>query len=310
MNKTLSLLLVLLIFVAGAFAQKSSDAQADLRSLVETERAFSRTAADKGIRDSFLAYLADDGVLFRPKPVNGKQFLTGRPARPGLLSWEPSFAFVARAGDMGYDTGPWEFREKGPEDKPVAYGYFVTVWKKQADGTWKFVVDIGTSNPQPTQKAAAWQPPANDGKKEKAFKKVNVEAEQTALLNLDADFSKAAVAQGLTSAYLSYIADDVRLYREGAFPAVGREAARLALAEKQGVMNWQPTKADVSRSGDLGYTYGLYDFKGGNAAENGNYLRIWRRQANGKWKVVLDLLNPIEPEKRSRLKGGSLDERS
>ena len=301
MNKTLSLLLVLIVAATGIFAQKESETQSELRSLVETERAFSKTAAAKGIRDSFLAFLADDGVLFRPKPVNGKQFLRGRPARPGLLSWEPIFAFVSRAGDMGYDTGPWEFREKGPEDKPVAYGYFVTVWKKQADGTWKFVVDLGTSNPQPTQTAAAaWQFPANDGKKEKkAVKKVNVETERAALLSLDSEFSKASVAQGITSAYLSYIADDVRLYREGAFPVTGKEAVRAALSEKQGVMNWQPTKADVSGSGDLGYTYGLYDFKGGSGSENGNYLRIWRRQANGKWKVVLDLLNPIEPEKRS-----------
>ncbi len=299
MKKTLSLLLALFVLAAGSFAQKtSSDAHAvDLRSLVETERAFSRTAADKGIRDSFLAYLADDGVLFRPKPVNGKQYLSGRPARPGLLSWEPTFAYVARAGDMGYDTGPWEFREKGPEDKPAGYGYFVTVWKKQQDGTWKFVVDIGTSNPQPTQAQASWQPPANDEKKEK-IKKVKVEKEKASLLDLDSEFSKASVAQGIANAYLSYMADDIRLYREGAFPAVGREAARNALSARQGVMNWQPSKADVSKSGDLGYTYGVYDFKGdgadGKAAEHGNYLRIWRKQENGKWKVALDLLNPIE----------------
>lgn len=297
MKKTLSLLLVLLVVATGICAQKTPDAQSDLRALVETERAFSRTAVAEGIRDSFLAYLADDGILFRPKPVNGKQWLSGRPARPGLLTWEPIFAYVSRAGDMGYDTGPWEFRAKGPEDKPAAYGYFVTVWKKQADGSWKFVVDLGTNNPQPVQAPTPWQPPAVSEGKKKEGKKVNVETEQTALFNLDRDFSREAVAQGIVNAYLSYIADDVRLYREGAFPVIGREAARSTLSQKQGVMNWQPTKAAVSRSGDLGYTYGLYDFKGadGKAAENGNYLRIWRKQANGKWKVVLDLLNPIEP---------------
>jgi ketosteroid isomerase-like protein len=299
MKKTLSLLLVLLVVATGICAQKTSDAHADLLSLVETERAFSRTAADKGIRDSFIAYLADDGVLFRPKPVNGKQFLSGRPARPGLLSWEPIFAYVARAGDMGYDTGPWEFRPKGADDKPAGYGYFVTVWKKQADGTWKFVVDIGTSNPQPTQAHAPWQPPSTDESQKKEKKSINVETEQAALLNLDREFSRDSVAKGITNAYLSYIADDIRFYREGAFPITGREAVRAALSAKQGVMNWQPTKADVSRSGDLGYTYGVYDFKGSGAdgktvAENGNYLRIWRRQANGKWRVALDLLNPIE----------------
>ncbi|MGB7926178.1 MAG: nuclear transport factor 2 family protein [Pyrinomonadaceae bacterium] len=298
MKKTVSLLLISLMLAAGSVAQKA-DSQSDLRSLVETERAFARTAAEKGIRDSFLAYLADDGVLFRPQPVNGKQWMSARPARPGLLIWEPTFAYVSRAGDLGYDTGPWEFKEKGPDDKPIGYGYFVTVWKKQRDGTWKFIVDIGTSNPAPTRAETGWQPPANDGKKPKTAKKVNVEAEQSALLNLDREFSKASVARGIVDAYLSYIDDDVRFYRDGAFPVIGRAATRAALSERQGVMNWQPVKAGVAISGDLGYTYGTYDFKGsgapGTEAENGGYARVWRRDANGKWKVVLDILNPAPP---------------
>jgi ketosteroid isomerase-like protein len=299
MKKTLPLLLILLMLAAGGFAQKE-DEQSELRAMVETERAFARMAAEKGVRDSFLAYLADDGVLFRPHPVNGKQYMSARPARPGLLSWEPSFAFVSQAGDLGYDTGPWEFREKGPDDKPAGHGYFVTVWKKQPDGTWKFVVDLGTSNPPPTAPAPTWQPPTGEGKKEKSAKKVNVETEQASLLNLDREFSKASVAKGLVDTYLSYIDNDVRFYREGAFPVVGKEATRSALSAKQGVMNWQPAKAGVSVSGDLGYTYGTYDFKGISAdgkaaAENGGYARVWRKQANGKWKVVLDILNPAPP---------------
>jgi len=297
MMKTLSLLLILLMLAAGSFAHRA-DAQSDLLSLVETERAFARTAATKGIRDSFLAYLADDGVLFRPLPVNGKQWMSARPARPGLLKWEPTFAYVSRAGDLGYDTGPWEFREKGPDDKPIGHGYFVTVWKKQPDGTWKFVIDIGTSNPPPASAHQSWQPPAGDGKKEKAAKKVNVEAEQTDLLNLDREFSKDSVAKGIVDAYLSYISDDVRFYRDGTFPVMGKEATRVALASKQGVLNWQPLKAGVSVSGDLGYTYGTYDFKGSSAEDkepgNGGYARIWKK-AHGKWKVVLDILNPAPP---------------
>jgi ketosteroid isomerase-like protein len=305
MKKALSLLLILVVLAAGGFAQKKEvDVQSELRSLVETERAFARTATTRGIRDSFLAYLADDGILFRPKPVNGKQWMRARPARPGLLTWQPIYADVASAGDLGYTTGPWEFREKGPEDKPVAFGNFVTLWKKQMDGTWKFVVDLGISNPQPAGASAPWQPPANNLKsKGKSAHKANVESERASLLSTDREFSKASVAQGMVNAFLSYMADDVRLYRNDSFPFVGKEAARAALAERQGVLNWEPTKAEVSQSGDLAYTYGTYDFKGSgsddHAAENGNYLRIWKRQANGKWKVVLDLLDPIPPPKSS-----------
>jgi len=67
-------------------------------------------------------FLADDGIIFQPGPVNGKKFWGERPARKGLLSWEPVFADVSRAGDLGYTTGPWEFRPNGREDQPVAFG--------------------------------------------------------------------------------------------------------------------------------------------------------------------------------------------
>jgi ketosteroid isomerase-like protein len=54
--------------------------------------------------------------------------------------------------------------------------------------------------------------------------------------------------------------------------------------------------ADISRSGDLGYTYGMYDLKasgGDQKLEHGNYVRVWKRQTNGRWKVVIDILNPM-----------------
>ncbi len=303
MKKALSLSLILGMLAAGGFAQKV-DVQSELRSLVETERAFSKTSEAKGIRDSFLAYLADDGILFRPKPVNGKQWMREHPARPGLLTWQPVFADVSRAGDLGYTTGPWEFREKGPGDKPAAYGHFVTIWKKQTDGTWKFVLDLGVSHPQPVGGAAAWQPsPPAKSKNKKGAHKANLGSERASLLSMDREFSKASVAQGMVDAFLSYMADDVRLYRMEAFPFVGKEAARAALTERQGVLNWEPARAEVSQSGDLAYTYGTYDFKGsganGNVVENGNYVRIWKKQGGGKWKLVLDLLNPIPPPKTS-----------
>ena len=83
-----------------------------------------------------------------------------------------------------------------------------------------------------------------------------------------------------------------------AFPVIGKEGIRTALAAQTGMLTWQTTKTEVSRSGDLGYTYGTYDLKAGidgKLVESGNYMRIWKKQLNGKWRIVLDLLNPIPP---------------
>jgi ketosteroid isomerase-like protein len=88
--------------------------------------------------------------------------------------------------------------------------------------------------------------------------------------------------------------------RDASFPVVGREASVAALSARPGGLVWRPTFADVSRSGDLGYAYGTYDFRpsGANAGltAQGNYVRIWKKR-EGTWRVVLDLLNPVPPAK-------------
>src|SRR4051794_38996075 len=82
------------------------DRQAALDSLVAAEKAFARTAAEKGTRDAFLAFLADDGLMFQPDPVNGKESWRARPAPPGFLSWYPVHSEGSLAGGPGFHTRP------------------------------------------------------------------------------------------------------------------------------------------------------------------------------------------------------------
>src|SRR5206468_7970386 len=117
-----------------------------LSSLVEAERAFARASVARGTRAAFLENLADNSIIFHPHPVDGKKWWNAQPVRPGVLTWQPIFADVSRAGDLGYTTGPWEFRPNGPDDRPVAFGQYFTIWKKQRDGSWKAVLDRGVSS--------------------------------------------------------------------------------------------------------------------------------------------------------------------
>lgn len=292
MMKKLMLLLMLFAFAVGGAAQKSASLAPDLQAMVETERAFAHTATEKGIRDSFLAYIADDGILFRPTAVNGKQFLEKQQPRPGYLTWQPAYADIAGAGDMGMTTGPWQFRAKGAEDKPAAFGNFMTVWRKQADGSWKFAIDFGISYEQPNE-VAAWQLPAKFNRN-KTEAKGDVVKEQAALLALEGKFSEAARVNGFAKAFINYAADDVRVLREGMLPLVGFREASAALALKTGTrpVTWQPIKAEVASSGDFGFTYGGYQLKGKSdteAAEQGNYVRVWKKMG-GKWRVIMDVM--------------------
>jgi ketosteroid isomerase-like protein len=301
MRNLLFPLLMVCAFLAPAAAQKQ-DRINDLKSLVETERAFSRTSAEKGIRESFAEFIAADGILFRPTAVFGKKWMQAHPLPPStarpLLSWQPIFAAVSLAGDLGYTTGPWEFKQDIKDAKPSAFGNFMTVWKKQADGNWKFALDLGISNPEPKTTTPRWEPD-NIQPVTRSFKRIDPEAARTALLNVDRDFSKASADQGPREAFLLYAAKDVRLFRNDHFPFVGKMAAADALVPITAEWTWTPSFAGVSVSGDLGYSYGIYELRdksgAGSVSERGNYARVWKK-VNGEWKLVVDVADPLPPE--------------
>ncbi|MCA1850656.1 MAG: nuclear transport factor 2 family protein, partial [Acidobacteria bacterium] len=89
--------------------------------------------------------------------------------------------------------------------------------------------------------------------------------------------------------------EDARLHRNGIFPITGKREISAYLKGKTMTVTGTTIKADVARSGDLGYTYGSYELKDGATNEKGYYVRVWKF-AGGKWRVVLDTANPIPPE--------------
>lgn len=118
------------------------------------------------------------------------------------------------------------------------------------------------------------------------------------LIQLEADFMKAAAEKG-SKGYMSYYADDgVEVPNNAAIIQGKANIAKTMsfLDDKNNHLAWTPVGADMSSSGDLGYTYGTYEFhaqdKDGKAiVEHGHYTSIWKRQHDGNWKVVLDMGN-------------------
>lgn len=76
--KNLIRLTALLMFVSPGWTQKADERPA-LESIVNTERAFAKTSEEKGTREAFMAFIADDRILFRPTAVMGKQWMTEHP---------------------------------------------------------------------------------------------------------------------------------------------------------------------------------------------------------------------------------------
>jgi len=289
-------LFVFLFLPITMFGQKSSESSSPLKEMVATEQAFSKTAEVKNARDAFMEFIADDGLLFRPRAVNGKKWMNEHPVPPSdkrpLLAWQPAFAGIADSGDLGFTTGPWEFKEDIKDAKPAGYGHFVTLWKKQNDGSWKFVVDLGISHPQSGGPLTIWQP--ENQTKPKSNKTVDVTKATSVLIERDRSYATEA-SKSHSTAFLNYAATDARLYLPDKLPFIGRELSAGVLP-KSGI-KYDAISGDVSHSGDLGYTHGTYEKLGAEdptkIVERGNYVRIWKKQ-NGNWQIVLDVTNPVK----------------
>jgi ketosteroid isomerase-like protein len=271
-----------------------------LTAMVATERAFSRMSEEKGTREAFVAFIAEDGILFRPRAVLGKKWINEHPpaantTRP-LLVWEPIFAGISRAGDLGYSTGPWRRKNDIKDAKFSAFGNFMTVWKKQPDGQWRFVVDLGISNPEPkTSALLSYGEPASG-----RFTR-NPSKGRAQLLNTEREFASVSTERGSVEGFLSYAARDVRVLRNQSPPFIGRKLAVGAMKPLSIVCSWTTQFADVSKSGDLGYSYGLYEMRdqtNNSVAETGNYLHVWKR-VKGAWKLIIDVTDPLPQEKKS-----------
>lgn len=272
-----------------------------LASLIAAEYAFAEAAPRLGVRDAFLAFLADDAILFRPRPVRGRDWFQSRPPRPGLLTWYPCFARLSRAGDLGLSTGPWEFRPNSLDEEPIAHGYFTSIWRAQADGGWKVEIDCGIGCPAPTGPIAPLRPDgAPSGAIESAVDAavvVDLDRVCAELLAVDRDFAQAAHIDLVAAYDRAIIGDEGRVYRDDARPFVGRESIRTGVGALTGSIVWRAEGARISRSGDLGYVYGFAQHtpSHGGLVES-CYLRVWQRVA-GEWRLLIDVDNPIPPER-------------
>lgn len=118
------------------------------------------------------------------------------------------------------------------------------------------------------------------------------------LMTADRAFA-ADVARGGSTAWASWFAPDGAMIQPGVGEISGRNAieARMASLDSPAVsLRWEPRRADIAASGDLGWTTGSWVSEApGPIRSEGLYVSIWRKQADGSWKVVMDLGNPVEP---------------
>ncbi|MBI4905695.1 MAG: DUF4440 domain-containing protein [Acidobacteria bacterium] len=142
--------LPLMLLGGAASAAPTKKQKTAIAEIQQADLAFCEATKQRGL-DGWMSYFADEAVAFPP----GKPTITGREnlranysrmfSQPGFsLIWRPVKADAAASGDMGYTIGTAEFSRRGDDGKIVTQPTkYLTVWKKQPDGSWKVVADLG-----------------------------------------------------------------------------------------------------------------------------------------------------------------------
>lgn len=273
-----------------ASAGSASDAAAQI---ARTELAFAKMATDSAMVPAFLRYLHDDAAVFRPKPLNGKRWYGSRPNSPASLKWWPTHVEAASSGDLGVSTGPYEFRSDHSDTVPTYYGHFVSIWKKQPNGEFLVMADLGIGHDKPDSVTHELDKGVVDptAKQPNSPKAVTLAAAESTLTAMSS-------SSGARAGFEAYFDENARVYRDGHLPYVGKKAGEAVFADSLELSTYHTTYSDLSKDNDFGYTYGVTRHwqKGRtpDTATSTSDLRVWRRNALGDWKIVLEIALPIE----------------
>jgi ketosteroid isomerase-like protein len=272
----------------------ATDRTAELERVVASERAFAARAQVVNARQAFVEYFAPDAIFFAPYAA---------PAFPRLresadwgvnIQWRPAAAAISGAGDMGYTTGPSEYRPSA-DAAPTGFGHYTSVWQRQPDGRYLVVIDVGIDHPAPPARIPDWSAPPKPPAAAPALDAAQRRAALEELRRLDAQIG-AAAQDDVRKSFARVLADDARLHRGGRLPVVGRSEVLADLDAEIGAYGWTPEAAAVAESGDFGFVYGRGRWGRARTVETGDlaYLNVWQRRA-GEWRLIVHVSRPVAP---------------
>jgi hypothetical protein len=269
----LALIVTASVIVGAAFRQ---DAQS-LQRMVATERAFAAATAEVGIRDGFLSFFAEDAVKIRPgKPPTlspARDALAAEPMQQlpvnNRLIWEPFTGQISSDGTLGWLTGGYVMLNVARREV-TAQGAYFSVWKRQANNTFRVWLDEGITLPKIWQDAAPFRvaPDPDPGTAGTAGEAL-------------ASVESSICAGG--DAWRTRLAENVRLHVDGLMPIAGREAV-LASPRAVSARTCTVVRTEAAASGDLAITIGGFDDTGRKMS--GTWVRVWKRDVSSRWRIV------------------------
>ena len=272
-----------LLFSFSTFAQDPKQKE-NLQKIIEIEKAFAQTSIDKGTKNAFLEFLSIESIIFdKSMPVNGLEYWQKLDFK-GVITWQPIIAEIAGSSDLGYTVGNYQFHNTTAEEKPSSFGSFVTLWKKQADNSWKVAIDMGIPHDEVIENTANIRE-IYPVFKPYELKNQMVLAERMVFMN---DHFYWKNAKNSLNPFEPHLAQNVRIYRRNLKPIIGKENAKVFLKKTYNKnLVYTGLKAISSNAGDLVCVYGV--ISGGG--KSGTYLRIYKQEAKDAWKIVVEMVD-------------------
>jgi ketosteroid isomerase-like protein len=279
--------IILAATLAACATTQGASTSVTVAQVIAAERAFAVRAHEIGWIPAFCEFSATDAQLV------GRAGLT--PAHERMcalpddgernLYWAPSYAGIASSGDLGFTTGP----ASTDAARTPTIQYF-TVWRRQADGGWKWIYDGGPGRieaPGPYlaegAEAPILPPAPGVGSAGLAMAQVNT---------IEAGANTA-------TALRRYLAPGAHVYRASRARAYGGAESAANFLYPVSEVSYQPRRTEASAAGDLVFTLGEAHWTQDGAAKQGFYARIWQHAAPG-WRIVYDQLVPWSPPAASR----------
>lgn len=272
-----------LAYISPAGAREPESAA---QAIVDNERSFQQAVIDLGERDGFLAFLAESAVLFRPRPVPGRAHYLGKPDPGTQLRWQPDLAHVSGGGDFGWASGPWMLGTGWATGRPGATGHYLTVWRREAGGQWRVVLDGGAPYPIDESAKATHlkvtprlrEPGGGRGKR----------------ADCAAEFFAIWREDGRAEALDEFVAKDVRLAQAGRPPLDGAKAARRGDLLRDAVLSaGRITRSISSESNDVVVTYGEYELAAQPDVPRRRFVYAQAWDVGRKCELALELITPV-----------------
>jgi len=277
------------LILGCVYGAQSQQIDPDLAMLIREEKAFAAKAVETDVPTAFMAYLDSAGVIFNGEgAVNGiSQYSRAPKGGKDLLKWYPMVGHVSQGGDMGFTSGPFQFFANRAQGA-VGSGYFFSVWKKNAAGQFKVMLDGGVIHSHNATEAFQRDPePQSDTAYAYILPIKKVSDGDPQPWKAEDAFS-AAVEKDPNQAYREFLADEVVLLRSDR-PFGKTKAEALGTLAQQPIQSYQFIRSGqgISKAGDLAYCFGKAKAVKGDKTVEGFFTRVWQHRPEG-WKIVAE----------------------